>query len=319
MVLPVAPPPVWHAEMLPRRRFLVIHNPVAGARRARHLRATIEALAERYGAQVTVRPTAGRGDAEAMARALAPGSFDAVVVAGGDGTINEAVNGLAARGAKASGIPLGIVPLGTANVLAHELNLPLDAPGTADVLALGSLKPVHLGVANGRCFAMMAGAGLDARVVERVSGRLKRLVGKGAYVIGTLARLAEPGQRHYHVTVDGETWEVASVVVANGHYYGGRFVCAPDACLTDPHLHVCLFLHPGRWNAVRYLWGVTAGRLPHFPDYRVVPAERIAITGPEGEVVQGDGDVIARLPVDIALSPSRLPMIVPHRLPLAIA
>lgn len=316
MVLSATTPPVWQADALPRRRILVIHNPVAGPRRARYLRATIEALAERHGAHVTVRTTAGRGDAEAMARALVPDSFDAVAVAGGDGTINEAVNGLTARRAAAPGlpehdIPLGIVPLGTANVLAHELGLPLDPPGTADVLALGPATPVHLGVANGRCFAMMAGAGLDARVVERVSGRLKRLIGKGAYVIGTLARLTESGQRRYHVTVDGKTWEVASVVIANGHFYGGRFVCAPDACLTDPRLHVCLFPRPGRWNAVRYLWGVTAGRLPHFPDYCVVPAERVLITGTEGEAVQGDGDVIAHLPVDIALSPWRLPMIMP--------
>jgi len=300
-----------YPEMLPRRRFLVIHNPVAGGRRARRLRAVIEALTQRYGAEVTVRATGRRGDAEAMTRALTPGAFDAVAVAGGDGTINEAINGLAARGPSPAGVPLGIVPLGTANVLAHELDLPLDPAGTAGVLALGAVRPVHLGVANGRCFAMMAGAGLDARVVERVSTRLKRLVGKGAYVVETLARLAEPGERRYRVTVGEESWDVASVVVANGHFYGGRFVCAPEACLTDARLHVCLFPRPGRWNAVRYIWGVTTGRLRHFPDYRIVPAERVIVTGPEGEPVQGDGDVIARLPVEIALSPWTLPVIAP--------
>ncbi|WP_247878361.1 diacylglycerol kinase family protein [Azospirillum sp. TSO22-1] len=294
----------------PRRRILVIHNPVAGARRARRLRATVEALTQRFGSEVTVVATTGRGDAEAIARAQVPGSCDALAVAGGDGTINEAINGLAARGAGSAGIPLGIVPLGTANVLAHELGLPLDPEGTAATLALGTVRPVHLGVANGRCFAMMAGAGLDARVVERVSTRLKRLIGKAAYVAETLARLAEPGRR-YRVTIDGQCWEVASVIAANGHFYGGRFVCAPDACLTDPRLHVCLFQQPGRWNAVRYLWGVTAGRLHRFADYRVVPAERLTITGPDGEPVQGDGDVVARLPVEIAVSPWTLPVIVP--------
>ncbi|HEY0832889.1 MAG TPA: acylglycerol kinase family protein, partial [Azospirillum sp.] len=113
-----------------RRRFLVIHNPVAGPRRARRLRAVIEVLTQRFGAEVRVQATSGRGDAEAMARAVAPGAWDALAVAGGDGTINEAVNGLAARGAEAAPVPLGIVPLGTANVLAHELGLPLDAVGT---------------------------------------------------------------------------------------------------------------------------------------------------------------------------------------------
>lgn len=293
----------------PRRRFLVIHNPVAGARRARRLRAVLEALGQRYGAEVTVRPTTGRGDAEAMARAVTPGAFDAVVAAGGDGTINEVVNGLGAHGTLPP-VPLGVVPLGTANVLAQELGLPLDAEGMASVLAEGAALPVHLGVANGRCFAMMAGTGLDAQVVERVDTRLKRLIGKGAYVTETLAQLAAYRDARYRVTVDGMTVEAASVIVAKGHFYAGRFVCAPEARLAEPRLHVCLFPGAGRWNAVRYIWGVTAGRLPRFHDYRIIPAERVSIEGPAGDAVQGDGDVIARLPVDIALAPWTLPMLV---------
>ncbi|PNQ96116.1 lipid kinase [Azospirillum argentinense] len=293
-----------------RRRLLIIHNPVAGARRARRLGAVLELLEQRHGAVVTLRATGGRGDAEAMARAVAPGAFDAVVAAGGDGTINEVVNGLGARGGGETTIPLGIVPLGTANVLAHELDLPLDAEGVARVLAEGRTMPVHLGVANGRAFAMMAGAGLDARVVERVDTRLKRLIGKGAYAVETLARIAAGGGGPYRVAVDGaEPVEVASVIVAKGHFYGGRFVCAPDARLTDPRLHVCLFPRAGRGNALRYLWGVTAGRLPRYPDYRVLPARRVIVEGPAGEPVQGDGDVIGHLPVEIALAPWVLPVL----------
>jgi len=302
------PPP----ESRPRRRFLVIHNPVAGGRRALRLRSAVEALTQRYGAEVTVQTTAARGDAEAMARVLAPGAFDAVVVAGGDGTINEAINGLAARGAQAADIPLGLVPLGTANVLVHELGLPLDAGGIADALAVGGVMPIHLGVANGRCFAMMAGAGLDARVVAGVSSRLKRLIGKGAYVAETLVQLANLDDRRYRVTIDGTSWEVASVIAAKGHFYGGRFVCAPAACLSEARLHVCLFERSGRWNAARYILGMTAGRLTRFPDVRIVPAERLIVTGPEGEPVQGDGDVIAHLPVEIAVSPWTLPVLGPR-------
>ncbi|CAO3373522.1 diacylglycerol/lipid kinase family protein [Azospirillum argentinense] len=304
--MPEAPGPA----VATRRRLLVIHNPVAGARRGRRLGAVLERLEQRHGAAVTLRATGGRGDAEAMARAVAPGAFDAVVAAGGDGTINEVVNGLGARGGGETTIPLGIVPLGTANVLAHELGLPLDAEGVARVLAEGRPVPVHLGVANGRAFAMMAGAGLDARVVERVDPRLKRLIGKGAYAVETLARIAAGGGGPYRVAVDGaEPVEVASVIVAKGHFYGGRFVCAPDARLTDPWLHVCLFPRSGRGSALRYLWGVTAGRLPRFPDYRILPARRVVIDGPAGEPVQGDGDVIARLPVEIALAPWVLPVL----------
>ncbi len=303
----VAPEPSGLAQ--PRRRFLVIYNPIAGARRASRLRAVVEALTGRFGAEVTVRPTAGRGDAEAMARAVTPGGFDAVVVAGGDGTINEAINGLSAPGPREAGVPLGLVPLGTANVLANELGLPADAGRTAEALARGGVRSVCLGVANGRCFSMMAGAGLDAHVVEKVDSRLKRLVGKGAYVAETLAQLLSPRERRYTVTVGERSWDVASVVIANGHYYGGTFVCAPDARLSDPNLHVCLFPGMGRLNAMRYIWGVTLGRLRHFRDYRVEPTDRVTVTGPEGEAVQGDGDVIARLPVEIAVAPWRLPVL----------
>lgn len=294
-----------------RRRFLVIHNPVAGARRARRLAGIVRILEERHGAAVTVRATTGRGDAEEIARTLQPGMVDALVVAGGDGTINEAINGLAATAAGEVGpvVPLGLVPLGTANVLAAELGLPSTAEGIAAALVDGAVKPIHLGCANGRYFSMMAGAGLDARVVETVDTVLKRRIGKGAYVVRTLQEWAtRPGAR-YRVTIDGRIEEVASVIVAKGHFYGGRFVCAPEARLDLPELHACLFPQAGRWNALRYLWGVTAGRLGDFPDYRVVRASRVLIEGPEGEAVQGDGDVVARLPVEIAVVPWGLPVL----------
>lgn len=297
----------------PRRRFLIIHNPVAGARRARVLHAVSEALAVRFDAEVMVRPTAGRGHAEEIARDMAADACDAVVAAGGDGTINEVINGLAARGPAAAAVPLGLVPLGTANVLANELGLSFSVNGIAEVLARGVVREVHLGTANGRCFTMMAGAGLDAHVVEKVDTRLKRLTGKGAYVVETLAQLMKPAEgRRYRVTVGEQSWEVASVIIANGRFYGGRFVCAPEARLTDGTLHVCLFPGAGRWNALRYVWGVTMGRLKHFRDYRIIPAERVAIAGVAGEAVQGDGDVIARLPAEVSLVPWRLPVLVPR-------
>lgn len=292
-------------------RLLVIHNPVAGGRRARRLRAVVECLERTHGAVVEVRSTGGRGDAEAFARAVAPGSVDAVVAAGGDGTINEVINGLAVHAAAGTPVPLGIVAMGTANVLAGELGLPTDPQGIARVLAGGRMAAIHPAVANGRVFSMMAGVGLDARVVERVDTRLKRLIGKGAYVVETLVQLAVRPSHRYRVSLDGGApEEVAAVIVAKGHFYGGRFVCAPDARLTDPNLQVCLFPRAGRWNAARYVWGVTAGRLAHFPDYRVVTAQRVTIEGPAGDAVQGDGDVAARLPVEIALAGWTLPVLV---------
>ena len=303
-------PDVWLRPDAKPRRVLVIHNPVAGGRRASRLRATIEALMQRHGADVTVWATSKRGDAEAMAAAVEPERYDAVAVAGGDGTIGEAINGFAARTVPVNA-PLGIVPLGTANVLAHELGLPFDAGGIAALLAAGSVRPIHLGVANGRHFSMMAGVGLDARVVEGVSTGLKRMVGKAAYATSTLVQLCAGSNRLYRVTVDGEGWEAASVIVANGRFYGGQFVCAPRASLTERGLHVCLFSRPGPWNAMRYMCGMAMGRLHRLPDYRVIPAAAVSIEGPAGEPVQADGDIIARLPVRIASAARSLPVLAP--------
>lgn len=291
----------------PRRRFVVIHNPVAGARRIQRLHDVVELLTGRFGAEVVVAPTAGRGDAEAIASGAGRESADVVVAAGGDGTINEVINGLAEA---KRGVALGIIPLGTANVLAKELGLETDAERLAETLANGPVRDVCLGSVNGRRFAMMAGAGFDAHVVERVDPLLKHLTGKGAYLVETLAQLVRRDSPLYRVTIGERTWEAASVIVAKGRYYGGRFVCAPDANLFEPRLHVCLFPRGGRWNTLRYLWGVTAGRLKHFPDYRILPADRVILSGPEGEAVQADGDIIARLPAEIVLEPYRLPVVV---------
>jgi diacylglycerol kinase family enzyme len=156
----------------------------------------------------------------------------------------------------------------------------------------------------------MAGVGFDAHVVANVSLRLKRRLGKGAYVLESLRQLFRFGFPGYRVTVDGRTFEAASVIVAKGHYYAGRFVCAPDARIDLPELHVCLFERNGRWNALRYALALALGRLPRLPDVRIVRGRSISITGPQGDPVQGDGDIIATLPVQIGLASRQLPLTV---------
>jgi len=148
---------------------------------------------------------------------------------------------------------------------------------------------------------MMAGVGFDARVVERVDPALKRATGKGAYVVESMVQLATRPPTRYRVSIGDRSWEVASVIVAKGRRYGGRFICAPDADLCAPRFDVCSFTRSGRWDVIRYMWGLAAGRLSHFGDFGVTPTDRLTVEGPEGEAVQADGDVIARLPVEIAL------------------
>lgn len=285
------------------RRLLVIHNPTAGGwlRRRRFAR-VIAALGE-LGCRVTVRRTEARGDAERFARDARQDAFDLVVAAGGDGTINEVVNGLIG-----SGLPLGVIPLGTANVFAAEVGLPLTPRAVAATLARGAPVPVHVGRVNGRVFSLMAGAGFDALVVEGVDARLKRLCGKCAYVHESLACMVAWRARRYVVTVDGRRTEAASVVIANGRYYAGRYVLAPAASLSAASFQVVLFRSGGRWAVIRYGLALLLNRIPRLSDVTIVEGSTVEVVGPAGEPVQGDGDVIARLPLRIA--PAEEPLFV---------
>src|SRR5262245_61827123 len=297
------------SSVLRARRMTVVFNPTAGGRRRARLNQTLKLLRD-SGCEVAVQATAARGDAETIAREFGgqPQPRDLLVVAGGDGTINEAVNGLLSGGGAS---PLALVPLGTANVLANEIGLVTAPAAVARTIAGGTAVHAYVGIANGRCFTAMAGAGFDAHVVAHVSLRLKRLLGKGAYVLESLRQLWRFSFPRYRVTVDGQSYDAASVIVAKGHYYGGRYVCAPDARLDQPEFHVCLFQRSGRWHAIRYALALVFGRLPRLADFRVVRGRAVTIDGPAGDPLQGDGDIIAHLPARIAIAPQPLHLIVP--------
>ncbi len=292
------------------KKCLVIFNPTAGPRHRRRLRAVLEGL-RACEVQVTVCETFAPRDAETIARSAR--GYQTIVAAGGDGTINEVLNGIHARGDDCA---LAILPLGTANVLARELAInPKSVEQIVSTIAHGPPRAISLGQANGRGFVMMAGVGFDAHVVANVDSRIKRLTGKFAYVVASLRELAMYRARTYDVEIAGRIETASSVVVANGHYYGGPYVLASEASLADHQLHVCLFRRTGRWNAMRYLWGMISGRLSRFPDFDVIPAAHLKITAgascSEMEPVQGDGDVMAQLPVQMMVSPSGLPVVQP--------
>ena len=208
---------------------------------------------------------------------------------------------------------LGLVPLGTANVLAHELGIGDSMRDVARALATRHERSIRLGTVDGRYFTMMAGAGFDAHVVQGVDPLWKRRLGKGAYVIaGFLAFLAYRPRR-YRVTVDDAPFEAAAVICCNGHFYGGRFVLAPEARLDDERLHVVLFRRTGRWAVLRYLAAMALGLIPRLDDVRIVPGRRVTIAALDGsaEPVQADGDIVAHLPVTIAMAMAGTRVIAP--------
>lgn len=290
------------------RRILVIYNPAAGQWRQRRLRTTLAAL-RGLGCNITLFATGKPGDAQAKAASLSASECDVVVAAGGDGTINEVANGLA----EAQGVipPLAIIPLGTANVLAQEIGLRGNPRAIARAIAGQNRMNVHLGAANGRYFLMMAGVGFDAHVVANVDLALKRRTGKIAYVLETLVQGLRYGFPPCHVTVDGYGFDACSVVVCNGRHYGGPFVAAPKASLTEPAFEVCLLERGGWRHVIRYGIALVLGRLSALPDVKILTGHRIHIEGEAGLPVQGDGDIIAHLPVEISVASKTLELVIP--------
>ncbi len=304
-----------------RRRLLVIVNPTAGRRRRDLVTATLDQLRAR-GCELDQRETRAPGDARRWASQADSRDVDLVVVAGGDGTVNEAVQGLAAhddsQGAAAP--PLGLIPLGTANVLAAEIGLAQDPAQISRAVTEGVVVSIPVGRVtspdeNGdgvpHYFVLMAGVGFDAHVVDRVDLGVKRAIGKGAYVWQSLKELCSSRFPTYKVWLDGEAHTASSVIVTSGKYYAGRYVIAPDARLEEPAFHACLFQKAGAWNSIRYALALAQNRLWRLPDVRVLPAHQIRIEGPAGDPIQGDGDIIARLPCEIALLPDALRIVVP--------
>ncbi len=288
----------------------VIFNPTAGGARRQRYRAVLDRL-RRAGVAVVERPTGRRGDAEDFAATLAPGACDRLVVAGGDGTINEVLNGLGRNPLGGGTTPLALLPLGTANVLARELGLAVRPARVAHTILAGPARPVALGEANGRRFALMAGVGFDAHVVAQVGKGLKRRLGKGAYVYETLRQVGRFGFPAYRVEIDGVAQEVASAVAANARHYGGGFVIAPRARLEQGSLQVCLFDTPGRLAALKYAAALVLGLLPRLSDFRVVEGRQVRIQGPPEDPLQGDGDIIAALPAEVRVLPDALNLVFP--------
>lgn len=285
-------------------RILIIHNPTSG--RGRGVLPEVIARLEEMGCRVTVHQTTCQGDAQAVAARTTKDQYDRIAVAGGDGTVNEVLNGVTADSPS-----VGLIPMGTANVLAAEIGLGSRPDEIARTIALGEARPVSLGEVNGRRFVLMTGVGFDAFVVATVSSPLKRMIGKGAYVIASLRQFLRGNLPHFEVQVDGVRHEAASIIIANARYYGGRFVCAPEARLDSPVLQVCLFERRGRLFVAIYALALLLGMLPRMPGYRIVPATSIEIRQPAGAPIQSDGDSIGVTPARVTVLPRAARLVFP--------
>ena len=291
-------------------RILVIGNPIAGRGRAPRRITTLELNLCRAGHDVEVYLTTTSGDAGRRA-AQVDGVIDRIIVVGGDGTLNEVLNGLPDPGR----IPLLLLPMGTANVLARELGLPRQPEQTARLVEQGVVRRLDMGMLGQRRFLALASAGFDAMVTRDLLGRRQGALGFTGYIMPILRMMRHYRAPHLEVHVDGHPpCRGAMVVVSNIRNYGGVFSITDRACCDSGHLDICV-LHRGAIpNLCAYALAALGRGLSRRPDVTYLTGRSIRIESPQEVPVEVDGDYAQATPVDIGVRPALVPMIVPAAL-----
>jgi len=289
-------------------KILVVANPAAGSGRGRtRVTALVRALQAR-GHSVERFATRRAGDARRCV-AEAEGAVDCIVAAGGDGTLNEVVNGLSDPGATA----LAPLALGTANMLAGALGVPRAPAALADAIEGGGIRRIDLGKVGASRFLGVVGAGFDAMVTEAVRSTRRGSLGYPGYALPILRTLATYTAPRLLVRLDGAPAIACGfAIVAKLANYGGLFAVTPDAQPDSGRLHVCLFRDASIAGLVRIVWPARRGTLAARSDCVVASAERIEIDADGPPVaVQLDGDAWGATPISVTLAPRVVPMVVP--------
>jgi diacylglycerol kinase (ATP) len=298
----------------------VIYNPSAGRGHGSGIAVSVERALTKRGFEVDLHATGQPRDAMTIAERIAC-QVDVVVAIGGDGTINEVVNGMATR---AGALPtaesacpkakLGIVPAGTVNVLALELGLPFQVERACNAIAEGKTVSLDVGQVNDRGFVLMTGAGIDALTVRNVDPRQKRRFRELAF-LGTGLRwglAADPPA--FVVRAGGEEYTATFFVASNCRYYAGHLGITPHADPTDGLLDLLIFTGTTRSSLAVFWLGVPSGlhmRSPNVKHLRAARAELIPLSDKETVYFQTDGELAGKLPAVVKIDAHALEVVVP--------
>jgi YegS/Rv2252/BmrU family lipid kinase len=294
-------------------RALIVFNPIAGqaASLEQDLRAARDLWRE-HGWSVDVRPTAGPGDGTRIAREAADQGYDIVVAAGGDGTVNEVVNGLAG-----TQTALAALPVGTVNVWVRELGLPMQPRAAAEALLQAQRRAIDLGRAGDRYFLLMCGIGFDAAVTAEVRADEKRKLGVLAYFKSALGVIGRYRGIPARITVDGRTirGRVLLTVLGNSQLYGGVVKITARASLDDGLLDVCVIKGNSLWSAPFRIISIVTQRYNLDPKIEYHRAREVKIAARRPLPVQVDGDHIGYTPMSFAAVPGALYALLPPNMP----
>jgi diacylglycerol kinase (ATP) len=300
---------------------MMIFNPAAGWRDWREDLLRVVSDLDHQGWSVTWRETWGPGDATTFAREAVARGYDVALVAGGDGTISEGVNGLAG-----TEVALGVLPIGTGNVWAREVGLPLWGlihrdflKEAATALVEARRCQVDVGRAGQHYFLLWAGVGLDAKVTEMMEPRtrVQKRWGALAYAVGAAAVTRDFEGALATITIDDQVLheQVILVLVSNVQLYGAVLRLTPQARLDDGLFDVCIFKGHDWTATLGHATAILTGQYLNGPEVGYYHARRVVVETSMPLPVQLDGDPVAVTPVELEIVPKALTMIVPRSTP----
>ena len=282
---------------------VVILNPTAGSEPAKWLQELVESIV-RGG---PLRITSCSGEAEVLARHAAEEGFEKIVAAGGDGTINEVVNGIAGSHAK-----LGLLPIGTVNVFATELGLPTHNLELCwDVIQGKNTRLVDLPSANGKHFVQLAGVGLDAQVVKETSLAFKRSFGPLSYLISAAQIAARPPPKLFIESENASIDEGSFVLIGNGRLYGGPFPFFKHAINDDGLIDVVVFKRLGYLEIIKYLQDVVFSSEIRVPEIEYFQTAHLRVASEQDVPVELDGELAGNCPVEFQIQEKALRVLTP--------
>jgi diacylglycerol kinase (ATP) len=293
----------------------IIFNPTARGEKAKKFQRSLEASRGRF----ALKPTHCAGAARQLATQAIEEGFQTIVAAGGDGTLNEVLNGIADAPDGFSRARLGVMPLGTINVFARELRVPLKLSDVWPMLEAGHEIALDVGCAEfqnqgrpqKRLFLQLAGAGIDARSVELVSWELKKKLGKFAYLAAAFRALSDSSPR---ITIDNGATQAsgALVLIGNGKFYGGSYPLLHKSELQDGLLDAAVF-DQVNWQALPGIgWNFLLGRLFKEGCTAYLQGREMTLRSDGRAAFQVDGEFAGELPGTISVWPRRLRVVVPQ-------
>ncbi len=288
---------------MPSHPIAIIFNPSAKSEKAAQILTQLQTLTQN---QADIFITQTIGDALPLAQKAVQEGYSTIVAAGGDGTLNEVINGV-----HPFPVHIGILPLGTMNVFAHEMKIPARLTEAWQVILNKRTRKIDLPLLNDRRFIQLAGIGFDAKVVELTTWESKRQLGPLSYILSATQALSYPTPRF---TVSAESLpptEATLALIGNGAHYGGPFKLFPQANNQDGLLDLCLFTKMSYLDALRYLQAIITGTHTRLPDVHYIKTSHIQIDSPSPVPTEVDGELLGHTPCTLRIDGALLHVICP--------